>query len=157
MVSSKASPPGIFIAAALFVISYSRVSVIKNTLSGSVYHSKVDRPKIHRDISASARRGNFHHEFAGHLLRDDSGILDKLRARIADHSQGRLGYIVTDFRRVTHLDYLPVFGITRLKQVAEAEQHPHGVDRGRARPIESRTRRSARRHRRHLHHQAHVG
>ncbi len=41
---------GTFIAAALFVISYSRVSVIKNTLNGSIYHSKVDRPKIHRDI-----------------------------------------------------------------------------------------------------------
>ena len=48
------------------------------------------------------------------------GILDKLRDRIADHSQGRLGYIVLDFHRVSHLDSSAVFGITRLKQLAQA-------------------------------------
>jgi len=41
---------GIFIAAILFVISYSRLNVVKSTLDGSIYHSKVDRPKIHRDM-----------------------------------------------------------------------------------------------------------
>ena len=112
---------GIFIAAALFVISYSRVSVIKNTLSGSVYHSKVDRPKIHRDILHQHGAEIFIMSLQGFIFFGTiQGILDKLRARIADHSQGRLGYIVLDFRRVTHLDSSAVFGITRLKQVAEA-------------------------------------
>jgi len=112
---------GTFIAAALFVISYSRVSVIKNTLDGSIYHSKVDRPKIHRDILHKNGAEIFIMSLQGFLFFGTiQGVLDKLRTRIADQSQGRLGYIVLDFHRVTHLDSSAVFGITRLKQVAEA-------------------------------------
>lgn len=112
---------GTFIAAALFVISYSRVSVIKNTLNGSIYHSKVDRPKIHRDILHQNGTEIFIMSLQGFLFFGTiQGVLDKLRTRIADQSQGRLGYIVLDFHRVTHLDSSAVFGITRLKQVAEA-------------------------------------
>lgn len=112
---------GIFIAAALFVVSYSRVSVIKNTLDGSIYHSKVDRPKIHRDILHQHGSEIFIMSLQGFIFFGTiQGILDKLRARIADHSQGELSYIVLDFRRVTHLDSSAVFGITRLKQVAQA-------------------------------------
>ncbi len=112
---------GIFIAAALFVVSYSRVSVIKNTLDGSIYHSKVDRPKIHRDILHQRGSEIFIMSLQGFIFFGTiQGILDKLRARIADHSQGELSYIVLDFRRVTHLDSSAVFGITRLKQVAQA-------------------------------------
>ncbi len=112
---------GTFIAAALFVISYSRVSVIKNTLNGSIYHSKVDRPKIHRDILHQNGAEIFIMSLQGFLFFGTiQGVLDKLRTRIADQSQGRLGYIVLDFHRVTHLDSSAVFGITRLKQVAEA-------------------------------------
>lgn len=112
---------GTFIAAALFVISYSRVSVIKNTLNGSVYHSKVDRPKIHRDILRERGSEIFIMSLQGFIFFGTiQGILDSLRARTADHSQGRLGYIVLDFRRVTHLDSSAVFGITRLKQLTAA-------------------------------------
>lgn len=112
---------GTFIAATLFVISYSRVSVIKNTLDGSIYHSKVDRPKIHRDILHQNGAEIFIMSLQGFLFFGTiQGVLDKLRTRIADQSQGRLGYIVLDFHRVTHLDSSAVFGITRLKQVAEA-------------------------------------
>lgn len=112
---------GTFIAAALFVVSYSRVSVIKNTLDGSIYHSKVDRPKIHRDILSQNGSEIFIMSLQGFLFFGTiQGVLDKLRTRIADQSQGRLGYIVLDFHRVTHLDSSAVFGITRLKQVAEA-------------------------------------
>ncbi len=112
---------GTFIAAVLFVVSYSRVSVIKNTLDGAIYHSKVDRPKIHRDILHQNGSEIFIMSLQGFIFFGTiQGVLDKLRTRIADQSQGRLGYIVLDFHRVTHLDSSAVFGITRLKQVAEA-------------------------------------
>ena len=41
---------GVLVAAALFVIQYSRVSIIRNTLNGQIFHSNVDRPKVHRDL-----------------------------------------------------------------------------------------------------------
>lgn len=112
---------GTFIAAILFVISYSRLNVIKNTLDGSIYHSKVDRPKIHRDILHQNGSGIFILSLQGFIFFGTiQSVLEKIRARIADTSQGRLGFIILDFHRVTHLDSSAVFGITRLKQVTEA-------------------------------------
>ena len=49
---------GIFIAAILFVISYSRIDAINAILDGSMYHSKVDRPKPDRDLLHGRRRGD---------------------------------------------------------------------------------------------------
>lgn len=112
---------GTFIAAILFVISYSRLNVIKNTLDGSIYHSKVDRPKIHRDILHQNGAEIFIMSLQGFIFFGTiQNVLEKIRARIADTSQGRLGFIVLDFHRVTHMDSSAVFGITRLKQVTEA-------------------------------------
>lgn len=112
---------GIFIAAILFVVSYSRVNVIKNTLDGSAFDSKVDRPKLHKDILHKHGSQIFIMSLQGFIFFGTiQGVLDKLRARIADQSQGRLGFIVLDFRRVTHMDSSAVFGITRIKQLAQA-------------------------------------
>jgi len=112
---------GTFIAAILFVISYSRLNVIKNTLDGSIYHSKVDRPKLHRDILHQKGSEIFILSLQGFIFFGTiQNVLERIRARIADTSHGRVGFIILDFHRVTHLDSSAVFGITRLKQVTEA-------------------------------------
>lgn len=112
---------GIFIAAILFVISYSRLNVVKSTLDGSIYHSKVDRPKIHRDMLHEHGSEIFIMSLQGFIFFGTvQNVLERIRARIADTNHGNLGYIVLDFHRVTHLDSSAVFGITRLKQLAEA-------------------------------------
>jgi SulP family sulfate permease len=113
---------GVFIAAILFVISYSRINVIKTTLNGSIYHSKVDRPKVHRDILHQ-------HGAEIHILRLQGfiffgtiqSILEKIRLRINDQKQGPLKFIILDFQRVTRVDTSAVFGITRLKQLTGAD------------------------------------
>jgi SulP family sulfate permease len=112
---------GTFIAAILFVISYSRVNIIKSTLDGSIYHSKVDRPKIHRDLLHENGSEIFIMSLQGFIFFGTvQNVLERIRARLADTSHRKLGYIVLDFRRVTHLDSSAVFGITRLKQLADA-------------------------------------
>jgi SulP family sulfate permease len=112
---------GIFIAAILFVISYSRVDAINAVLDGSMYHSKVDRPEPHRDLL---------HERGGEILilclqgyiffGTIQNILERIRHRIKDPAPGPLKYLILDFQRVKRLDSSAVFGITRLKQLAEA-------------------------------------
>lgn len=111
---------GVVIATVLFVISYSRIDAIKNVLSGAVHHSKVDRPPRHRRLL---------HEHGGRIaiLRLQGflffgtiqGILDHVRARLADRSQP-LEFLVLDLRRVTRIDSSAAFGIERLKQLAAA-------------------------------------
>ncbi len=112
---------GIFIAAILFVISYSRVDAINAILDGSMYHSKVDRPEPHRDL-LHARGGEIlilrlqGYIFFGTI----QNVLEQVRHRIKDQAQGPLKYLILDFQRVKRLDSSAVFGITRLKQLAEA-------------------------------------
>ena len=112
---------GIFIAAILFVISYSRVDAINAILDGSMYHSKVDRPEPHRDL-LHARGGEIlilrlqGYIFFGTI----QNVLERVRHRIKDQAQGPLKYLILDFQRVKRLDSSAVFGITRLKQLSEA-------------------------------------
>jgi len=114
---------GIFIAAILFVISYSRIDAINAILDGSMYHSKVDRPKPHRDLL---------HERGGEILilrlqgyiffGTIQNILERVRQRMRGNDQNPLKYLILDFQRVKRLDSSAVFGITRLKQLAEANK-----------------------------------
>jgi sulfate permease, SulP family len=114
---------GIFIAAILFVISYSRINAIKNTLDGSIYHSKVDRPKMHRDILHQRGAEIYILRLQGFIFFGTvQNILEKIRLRIHDQTQGPLRFLLLDFQRVTRLDSSAVFGITRLKQLAEANK-----------------------------------
>jgi SulP family sulfate permease len=112
---------GVLVAAILFVISYSRVNIIRNTLNGQSFQSNVDRPKAHRDLLQQ-------HGVEIHILRLQGfiffgtiqAILNQVRQRLADESRPKLGYLVLDFQRVTRLDSSAVFGITRLKQLTHS-------------------------------------
>lgn len=112
---------GIFIAAILFVISYSRINAIKTTLDGSIYHSKVDRPKQHRDILHQKGGEIYILRLQGYIFFGTiQSILEKVRLRLGEHSRGLLKFLIIDFHRVPRLDSSAVFGITRLKQLTHA-------------------------------------
>jgi SulP family sulfate permease len=112
---------GVVIAAILFVITYSRVNIIRNVLSGQVFHSNVDRPKAHRDLLME--RGAEIHilRLQGFIFFGTiQSILSEIRRRLNDTRQPKLRYVVLDFQRVTRLDSSAVFGIMRLRQLAQA-------------------------------------
>lgn len=114
---------GIFIAAILFVISYSRINAIKNILDGSIYHSKVDRPRLHRDMLHERGAQIYILRLQGYLFFGTiQNILEKIRARLQDQNHGPLRYLILDFHRVTRLDSSAVFGIIRLKQLTAANK-----------------------------------
>jgi SulP family sulfate permease len=112
---------GIFIAAILFVISYSRIDAIRAILDGSMYHSKVDRPEAHRDLLHERGAEIYILRLQGYIFFGTiQTVLEQIRLRIKDQEQGPLKYLMLDFQRVKWLDSSAVFGITRLKQLAEA-------------------------------------
>jgi SulP family sulfate permease len=112
---------GIFIAAMIFVFNYSRVNAIKNILNGGIYHSNVDRPKVHREI-LNKKGAQIHilrlqgFIFFGTI----QTILEGIRQRLSDKNQQTLKFLILDFQRVTRLDSSAVFGITRLKQLLQS-------------------------------------
>lgn len=112
---------GIIISSLLFVISYGRVSVIKNVFYGGTLHSRVERPHRHR--SYLAEHGDQIHIltlqgfiFFGSVQR----ILENVRKRMALKDEDELKYLVLDFRQVKRLDSSAIFGVTRLKQLVES-------------------------------------
>lgn len=112
---------GIVIAAILFVISYSRINAIKTILDGSIYHSKVDRPKLHRDILHRNGAEIYILRLQGYIFFGTiQSILEKIRWRLGDTSQEPLKFLIVDFHRVPRLDSSAVFGVTRLKQLNQA-------------------------------------
>lgn len=112
---------GIFIAAILFVISYSRINAIKTILNGSIYHSKVDRPKTHRDILHQKGAEIYILRLQGYIFFGTiQSILEKVRLRLNDQAEEPLKFLIIDFHRVPRLDSSAVFGITRLKQLTQA-------------------------------------
>jgi sulfate permease, SulP family len=114
---------GIFIAAILFVISYSRIDAIKAVLDGSIYHSKVDRPELHRDLLRERGAEIYILRLQGYIFFGTiQNVLERVRNRIKDQAQGPLKFLILDFQRVKQLDSSAVFGITRLKQLTEANK-----------------------------------
>ena len=112
---------GVFIAAILFVISYSRVDIVRDVLNGQIIHSNVDRPKVHRDLLAKSGAEIYILRLQGFIFFGTvQSILERFRSRLTDPQQPKLRYLVLDFQRVTRLDSSAVFGITRLKQLATA-------------------------------------
>ncbi len=112
---------GVLISAIIFVITYSRVHAIRNILNGRVFHSNVDRPKLHRDLLMQHGAEIYILRLQGFIFFGTiQAILSQIRARLSDKNEPRLGFIVLDFQRVTQLDSSAVFGITRLKQLTEA-------------------------------------
>jgi SulP family sulfate permease len=133
---------GSFAAAMIFVFNYSRINAIKNTLDGETYHSKVDRPKRHRDLLNKEGAQIYILRLQGFIFFGTiQTILEKVRHRINNKNALHLKYMILDFQRVTRLDSSAVFGITRLKQLLQssniqlvwtnvAESIRHQMERG---------------------------
>lgn len=114
---------GVLVAAVLFVISYSRVSIIRNTLDGRSFPSNVDRPKAHRDILQEQGAEIHILRLQGFIFFGTiQAILNQVRARLVADERPKLRYLVLDFQRVTRLDSSAVFGITRLKQLTHSNE-----------------------------------
>ena len=92
---------GIAIAAVLFVITYSRVDIVRHALSGESFQSNVDRPKAHRDLLAQQGGQIFILRLQGFIFFGTiQAILNRIRQRLVDVHQPKLGFIVLDFQRV---------------------------------------------------------
>ena len=111
---------GIIIATVLFVLKYSSVNVISNTLSGDSHHSTVDRSPV------QARLLN-HEGGQIHILRlkgfiffgSADNLLNTIRERQADPNLPRLGYLILDFQHVSGLDTSGIVSMSKLSRLSK--------------------------------------
>jgi SulP family sulfate permease len=96
---------GIFIAVVLFITSYSRISVIRQTLTGATLRSNVDRPTNER--KHLRERGKQLHilKLQGFIFFGTAhALFEEVKARIGDKGLKAPRFIVFDLRRVIGLD-----------------------------------------------------
>jgi len=112
---------GVLAAVVMFVVSYSRINAVKNTLSGATYRSKVERPLRHRQRLQERGGEIFILRLQGFIFFGTAQkLLDRIKERLNSPELPRLRYVILDFRQVVLLDSSAVFSITRMKQLAEA-------------------------------------
>lgn len=110
---------GIVVATILFVIKYSSINTVRDSLNGKIYHAKVERPAIQREILHNYGEGIHIFRLQGYIF---FGTSDKLLARIRElleDTTNREHFIVLDFHRVHGLDSSAVSSFTRMYQLAE--------------------------------------
>jgi SulP family sulfate permease len=113
---------GVLAAVVMFVVSYSRINAVKHTLSGATYHSKVERPLVHRQMLQERGGEIFILRLQGFIFFGTAQkLLDQIKERLNDQDQPRLHFVVLDFRQVVLIDSSAVFSITRMKQLAESQ------------------------------------
>lgn len=104
---------------ALFVVRYSQINITRNVLSGSVYHSNVDRAEAQRAVLRSAGDQIFILRLQGFVFFGTANALVSIvRERLANAGTP-LRYLVFDFSLVTGMDASAAASFTKLSQYAD--------------------------------------
>jgi SulP family sulfate permease len=113
---------GVLAAVVMFVVSYSQINAVKHALTGETYRSKVERPLAHRQTLQKRGTEIFILRLQGFIFFGTAQkLLDRIKERLNDPACPRLSFVILDFRQVVLIDSSAVFSITRMKQLAEAQ------------------------------------
>ncbi|MEX2469208.1 MAG: SulP family inorganic anion transporter [Pseudohongiellaceae bacterium] len=111
---------GFFVAIILFVINYSKLSVIKIETNGTDHASNVDRDLETRELLNQQGHRVLILILQGFIF---FGTADKLitaiRNRIMERDQGRFDFLVLDFHHVSQLDTSAIVTFAKLAQISD--------------------------------------
>jgi len=113
---------GVVLAVILFVIEYSRINVVRHTLSGATYQSNFQHPRLYQQLLR--RKGDWIYilELQGYIFFGTAYTLFKQLHRRINHAQlPAPRFVVLDFRRIIGFDTSAVFSFVRVKQLAIAQ------------------------------------
>ncbi len=114
---------GIAIAIILFVVNYSRIDIVKDSLTGETYRSRAERPFEHRQLIRRLGQQIEILRLHGFVFFGTSqGLVKRINDRLKDSTLLKLRFLILDFQHVTALDSSAVFSFVRLKQLAETHQ-----------------------------------
>ncbi len=107
---------GIIAAVVMFVVSYSRTSIIKHALSGSTFKSRVTRNADDRAALEALGDQAYFLQLQGFIFFGTAnGLLEQVRAR-ARATPTR--YVALDFRQVIGLDSTALLSFDKMRQLA---------------------------------------
>jgi SulP family sulfate permease len=107
----------------IFVFRYSKISIAKNILSGSAFHSNVEHAEPLRRLLQEHGDGIFILRLQGFMFFGTSNSLTTVvRRRLDDPSLPALRYLVMDFRLVNGIDASAAASFTKLSQYADEKR-----------------------------------
>jgi len=107
----------------LFVVSYSRISVVHHTLTGAEMQSNVERRPGQRRLLRELGPQIHVLELRGFIFFGTADrLLEQIRSRVAATDLPQVRFVVLDFHRVTRIDSSAVLSLRRCRQMAEARQ-----------------------------------
>jgi sulfate permease, SulP family len=110
---------GILIAAADFLIQYSKLNVIKVELSGRDYRSDVERPILVDNILREAGGRILAFEIQGFIFFGTAiGLLERIRASVRASTQ-KVDYVILGFANIDGLDAAAHFALRKLHNFAK--------------------------------------
>jgi sulfate permease, SulP family len=114
---------GVILMVARFLLDYSRANIIHHALNGAEASSHVQRSAHYqRELTRLGQHVSIM-ELQGFIFFGTANaVLEQVRARVYDAEAVRLEYLILDFRRVTGLDSSAMFGLSKVKYLAEAQK-----------------------------------
>ena len=111
---------GLLAAVALFVVNYSRVSVVKYALNGRTCRSRVTRSGRQYQILAANGEQTQILQLQGYLFFGTAhGLFEQIREMVGRAGQPPVRYLLLDFRRVTGIDSTALLSFTKIKQLLQ--------------------------------------
>jgi SulP family sulfate permease len=111
---------GILATIILFVVSYSRASVVKHALTGANFKSRVTRSPEDRALLEAIGDQAYLLQLQGFIFFGTAnGLLDKVRTRVREFPTR---YIVIDFRQVIGLDSTALLSFNKMTQIARSRE-----------------------------------
>ncbi len=109
---------GIVLTILIFVVNYSRISIVKHGLSGSDYRSRVTRNAREREILDASGDQIYISKLQGFIF---FGTANNLFAEIKAYLEHtpRVRFVVLDFREVTGLDSTGLLSFSRMVQLVQ--------------------------------------
>ena len=107
----------------LFIVTYSRISVVRHSLTGRELRSTIERQTAHQARLDEARNGVLLLKLQGYVFFASTvGLIESVSKHLTD-DEIRPTHLILDFEHVTGVDTSALHGLAKLKGLAE----DHGV------------------------------
>jgi SulP family sulfate permease len=113
---------GLILAVFTFVVSYSRVSVIKFAFTGREYHSRVTRAPDEQQVLQTHGDQLYMMRLEGFIFFGTAnGIFERLREQVHAPTVDKIKYCLYDFSKVTGIDSTGMLSFARMTQWSQEQ------------------------------------
>ena len=113
---------GLLMSVVLFVVSYSKVEIIKHELTGKTFHSNVERSESVKNIIDDNGDQTLILPLQGFIFFGSANrLLERIKLHLQSQNEKNLKYLVFDFKQVTGVDSSTINSFNKLRILAELD------------------------------------